>query len=106
MVYMPSSDVKLYKSGVFTSTSCKKSGERLYYQPMLVGYNNASSQNRKRRYGEKNDLGYWITQWAFGPDWGENGYMRVQKVTDPKDPDYNACSINSYPYYITPKSPI
>jgi len=57
-------------------------------------------------YGEKNDLGYWITQWAFGPDWGENGYMKIQKETDAKSPDYNACYINSYAYYITPKSPI
>jgi Papain family cysteine protease len=95
MVKMPS-DIKLYKSGVYTASACTNAGAKLYYQPLLIGYNKVSSSR------QKNDLPYWITMWAFGPDWGEGGFMRIEK--DNGGTSAGPCLIHNYPLYIVPKS--
>lgn len=100
MVKMPTT-IKLYKSGVISSDDCGKAGSQLYYQPLIVGYDKGTTQNREKMFGEKNDLPYWNTQWAFGKDWGEAGYMRIEKING--GTSQGACKINSYPYYIVPK---
>ena len=105
-VKMPT-DIKLYTGGVITREACTKKTTKLYYQTLLVGYNKAPTGqvNRQKMFGEKNeDTPYWITQWAFGESWGEQGYMKIEKVVDEKTyGTMGACKINSYPYYIVPR---
>lgn len=57
-----------YKSGIFTEYACN------YYQVdhavSLVGY------------GTENGKDYWIMRNSWGTDWGEKGYMKMEKNVD------------------------
>lgn len=64
-------DFMLYSSGIITQEflglSC---GENLTHAMLVVGY------------GSEDGLDYWILKNSWGTDWGENGYMRLQRNVD------------------------
>lgn len=80
-ISVAASNLREYSSGVFDGCSFNKNMV-LNHEIQLVGY------------GEDEDLGeYWIARNSWGPNWGENGYIRFKrydhvtcgKDTKPKD---------------------
>ena len=64
-----------YSGGVFTSDACNK---EIDHAMLLVGYT----------------PDYWILKNSYGADWGENGYMNLER-------NKNACGIDTYATYVT-----
>ncbi|GAB2231733.1 hypothetical protein Droror1_Dr00010745 [Drosera rotundifolia] len=55
--------LQLYESGVFTG----ECGTALDHAVVAVGY------------GRENSLDYWIVRNSWGADWGEEGYIRIER---------------------------
>jgi C1A family cysteine protease len=72
---------QLYKSGVYSDVDC---GYQLDHGVLVVGYG----------YDEETDMKYWIIKNSWGPNWGENGYIRIQKDTED---DRGLCGIAMQP---------
>ena len=64
-----------YHGGVLTSDACNK---QIDHAMLVVGYT----------------PDYWILKNSYGPHWGENGYMRLER-------NKNACGIDTYATYVT-----
>lgn len=73
-------DFQFYKSGVFTG-NC---GTSLDHGVTLVGYGSA-------------DVDYWIVKNSWGPSWGENGYIRLQRNIDSSSGKCGIAMQSSYP---------
>ncbi|GLJ20658.1 hypothetical protein SUGI_0376160 [Cryptomeria japonica] len=73
-------DFASYKSGILTGTC----GKVLDHAVTIVGY------------GSEGGLDYWIVKNSWGPTWGEEGYIRIQRnVEDPQ----GLCGIAIAPSY-------
>ncbi|KAH9319123.1 hypothetical protein KI387_020892 [Taxus chinensis] len=73
-------DWSAYKSGIFTG----KCGTSVNHGMTIVGY------------GSEDVLDYWIVKFAWGREWGEEGYIRMcRNVEDPA----GMCGIALYPSY-------
>ncbi|VVA98214.1 unnamed protein product [Arabis nemorensis] len=73
---------KLYKSGVFTGTC----GTYLDHGVVVVGY------------GSSNGEDYWIIRNSWGSNWGDSGYVKLQRNID--DP-LGKCGVAMMPSYPT-----
>ncbi|XP_057503110.1 actinidain-like [Actinidia eriantha] len=58
-----SSEFKAYKSGIFTGPC----GAKIDHAVTIVGY------------GTEGGMDYWIVRNSWGSNWGENGYVRMQR---------------------------
>jgi len=70
-----------YKSGVYTSKTCKNSNKDVNHAVLAVGY------------GTENGLDYWLIKNSWGTKWGDHGYFKMQRGV-------NMCGValcNSYP---------
>lgn len=70
-----------YSSGVYSDPDC---GTQLDHGVLIVGYG----------YDMFHNLDYWIVKNSWGPDWGENGYIRIQRNIDK---DTGLCGIAMQP---------
>ncbi|KAG8461867.1 hypothetical protein KFE25_013886 [Diacronema lutheri] len=68
------SSFQLYKGGVFTSVTC---GTQLDHGVLVVGYGTDASAS-----AESGPLDYWKVKNSWGPKWGEEGYIRIQRGED------------------------
>lgn len=57
---------QMYSSGIYSDLSC---GNQLDHGVLIVGYG----------YDLFHDMDYWIVKNSWGPNWGENGYIRMER---------------------------
>nr|XP_019606766.1 PREDICTED: pro-cathepsin H [Rhinolophus sinicus] len=60
-------DFMLYRKGIYSSTSCHKTPDKVNHAVLAVGY------------GEENGTPYWIVKNSWGPQWGMNGYFLIER---------------------------
>lgn len=85
---IPQALVQHYNSGIITGHDCSAGSTQLYYTVMVVGYDKTASTPN------------WKVQWANGEDWGEQGYMRIEKVDGAQNS--GPCELGERPSYIPP----
>jgi len=74
-VSISSEQFAFYKSGIFTPDFCNT--KMINHAMLLIGY------------GSENGKNFWILKNSWGPEWGENGYMRLSRH------QRNACGIST-----------
>ena len=62
-------DFMLYKRGIYASKECKKGPKDVNHAVLIVGYGQAPESGKP----------YWIVKNSWGPDWGEDGYFRIER---------------------------
>ena len=62
-------DFRLYKRGIYSSDVCKKGPMDVNHAVLIVGYGQAPESGKP----------YWIIKNSWGPNWGENGYFRMER---------------------------
>ena len=60
---------QLYSNGIYSDPNC---GTKLDHGVLIVGYG----------YDLYHNMDYWIIKNSWGPNWGENGYIRIQRNID------------------------
>jgi C1A family cysteine protease len=73
---------QLYNSGVITSSVC---GTALDHGVLIVGY------------GSEDGTDYWLVKNSWGPAWGDNGYVKIERSYSTNDP--GVCGIAMQPSY-------
>ncbi|XP_051235399.1 pro-cathepsin H-like isoform X1 [Dicentrarchus labrax] len=63
-----SADFVHYKEGVYTSTQCKNTADKVNHAVLAVGYG-----------AEENDTPYWIVKNSWGTAWGIDGYFLIER---------------------------
>ena len=83
---------QLYAGGVVKSSHC---GTDLDHGVLVVGY------------GEEDGDAYWLVKNSWGPDWGEDGYVKIARSNSTSDP--GVCGIGmqpSFPVAVRPAGPL
>ena len=78
------SSFKFYRSGVYQDPEC---GDALDHGVLIVGYGTDRFQ----------DLDYWIVKNSWGPEWGDNGYIKILRNYDQSNS--GMCGIASQPSF-------
>ncbi|XP_033847474.1 cathepsin S-like [Periophthalmus magnuspinnatus] len=65
-IAIDASDISQYTSGVYYNPYC---GQDLNHAVLLVGYGT----------DDITGLDYWLVKNSWGPNWGENGYIRMAR---------------------------
>ena len=73
---------QLYTGGVLTSSAC---GTNLDHGVLIVGY------------GSESGTEYWLVKNSWGPSWGDNGYIKIERSDSTNDP--GVCGIAMQPSY-------
>ena len=63
------SSFRFYSSGIYSDPMC---GDKLDHGVLIVGYG----------YDLEYDKDYWIIKNSWGEEWGENGYIRIERDSD------------------------
>ena len=77
---------QLYQSGIYSDFEC---GTKLDHGVLIVGYG-----TDREGFGQSMD--YWIIKNSWGPEWGDNGYIRIQRNIDD---ERGLCGIAMQPSY-------
>ena len=72
-----------YSSGVITSSLC---GTKLDHGVLIVGY------------GEENGIKYWLVKNSWGSNWGDNGFVKIERSESAKDD--GVCGIAMQPSFV------
>lgn len=81
---------QLYAGGVLTEADVA-CGTALDHGVLVVGYGTDTDD------AENNGMPYWIVKNSWGPDWGEQGYVRLQRGTRAKEGMCGIATAASYP---------
>jgi C1A family cysteine protease len=73
---------QLYTSGVLTGDAC---GTNLDHGVLIVGY------------GEEDGTDYWNVKNSWGPSWGDEGYIKLERSDSTNDP--GVCGVAMQPSY-------
>ncbi|KAI2653612.1 Pro-cathepsin H [Labeo rohita] len=65
--YEVTSDFMHYRDGVYTSTQCHNTTDKVNHAVLAVGY------------AEQNGTPYWIVKNSWGASWGINGYFYIER---------------------------
>ncbi|KAJ8943322.1 hypothetical protein NQ318_004763 [Aromia moschata] len=76
-IAVDATDFFLYSSGIFYDAACSSDILSLNHAVLAVGYDTISGQD------------YWIIKNSWGPEWGEDGYIRLARNID------NHCGVAS-----------
>ncbi|DAA17595.1 pro-cathepsin H [Bos indicus x Bos taurus] len=60
-------DFMMYRKGIYSSTSCHKTPDKVNHAVLAVGY------------GEEKGIPYWIVKNSWGPNWGMKGYFLIER---------------------------
>lgn len=85
------SDFQFYKEGVYTG-DC---GTELNHGVAIVGYGTALDGTK-----------YWIVKNSWGAEWGEQGYIRMQRGVDAEEGLCGIAMDASYPVKLTADNPV
>ena len=75
------SSFHFYSKGIYNDPNC---GDQLDHGVLIVGYGSDDELN----------MDYWIVKNSWGNDWGENGYIRIQRNVEK---EYGMCGISRIP---------
>ncbi|XP_013859008.1 pro-cathepsin H [Austrofundulus limnaeus] len=67
LAFEVTSDFMQYSQGVYTSTACHNTTDKVNHAVLAVGY------------GEENGTPYWIVKNSWGPNWGMDGYFLIER---------------------------
>ncbi|PSR84808.1 Vignain like [Actinidia chinensis var. chinensis] len=84
------SDLQFYAEGVFTG-GC---GTELDHGVAIVGYGTTLDGTK-----------YWIVKNSWGPEWGEHGYIRMQRMVDSEEGLCGIAKEASYPIKLSSDNP-
>lgn len=62
------SDFRLYHKGVYTNSNCPDTAKDVNHAVLAVGYGT-----------DENEIPYFIVKNSWGPQWGINGYFKIEK---------------------------
>ena len=79
-------EFQLYTSGVITGDAC---GTDLDHGVLIVGYGEGGTTH--------NEPPYWIVKNSWGPSWGDNGYVLIERSDSTNDP--GVCGIAMQPSF-------